>query len=38
MSDESASGEILFDYMRQKEEERWRNQEWTEEALSGPDY
>jgi Ca-activated chloride channel family protein len=36
---ESAAEDILFDYMRRREEQRWRNQEWTEEASpSGPDY
>ncbi|MDR1353049.1 MAG: tetratricopeptide repeat protein [Treponema sp.] len=31
--------EILFDYMRQKEQEKWRSREWAEsETPSGPDY
>ncbi|MDR0452260.1 MAG: tetratricopeptide repeat protein [Treponema sp.] len=35
----SAGGEILFDYIRQKEQEKWRSREWAEgETPSGPDY
>jgi Ca-activated chloride channel family protein len=31
--------EILFDYLRQKEQDRWKSREWTgEDASSGPDY
>jgi Ca-activated chloride channel family protein len=39
--DEETGGEseILFDYLRQKEQDRWKSREWAEEApLSGPDY
>jgi Ca-activated chloride channel family protein len=32
-------GEILFDYIRQKEQDRWKSREWAEDtAVSGPDY
>lgn len=31
--------DILFDYLRQKEQDRWRSREWAEEeTASGPDY
>jgi Ca-activated chloride channel family protein len=31
--------EVFFDYLRQKEQDRWRSREWIEDApLSGPDY
>ena len=31
--------EILFDYLKQEEEQKWRSREWTpEENYSGPDY
>jgi Ca-activated chloride channel family protein len=36
---EAGGSEILFDYMRQKEEDRWRSREWAEEVTpAGPDY
>jgi Ca-activated chloride channel family protein len=34
----SGGEEILFDYMRQKEQERWKSREWTEDESPGPDY
>ena len=37
-ADGSGSDEILFDYMRQKEREKWRSREWTEAETPGPDY
>jgi Ca-activated chloride channel family protein len=31
--------EVLFEYLRQKEQNRWRSREWVEDApLPGPDY
>jgi Ca-activated chloride channel family protein len=31
--------DILYDYIRRKEQEQWKSQEWVEEILSpGPDY
>jgi Ca-activated chloride channel family protein len=33
------SGEVLFDYIRQKEQDRWKSREWAEDTVvSGPDY
>ncbi|MDR0759934.1 MAG: tetratricopeptide repeat protein [Treponema sp.] len=30
---------VLFDYLRRKEQDRWRSREWVEDAsVSGPDY
>ncbi|MDR2785404.1 MAG: tetratricopeptide repeat protein [Treponema sp.] len=37
-TDKSGGEEILFDYMRQKEREKWRSREWTEDENPGPDY
>jgi Ca-activated chloride channel family protein len=35
----TGGGEALFDYLRRRETERWRSQEWTGgEPFSGPDY
>jgi Ca-activated chloride channel family protein len=32
-------GEVLFDYLRQKERDRWKSREWVEDTpLPGPDY
>jgi Ca-activated chloride channel family protein len=36
---EGAQDDVLFDYLRRKEEDRWRSREWVEDAsVSGPDY
>jgi len=35
----SGSSSILFEYLRQKEQEQWKSREWTSESEpSGPDY
>jgi Ca-activated chloride channel family protein len=37
--DAGEGAKVLFDYLRQKEQDRWRSREWAEDApLSGPDY
>jgi Ca-activated chloride channel family protein len=38
---EGAPEDVLFDYVRRKEQDRWRSREWVEDASapgSGPDY
>ena len=36
---ESGSGSVLFEYLRQREQEQWKSREWTTEGeSSGPDY
>jgi Ca-activated chloride channel family protein len=34
----SAGSEVLYDYMRRREREQWRSQQWTEESSEGLDY
>jgi Ca-activated chloride channel family protein len=38
-SEESRARDVLFDYLRQKEQSRWQSREWpAEEKNTGPDY
>ena len=38
-SEESRARDVLFDYLRQKEQSRWQSREWPpEEQNTGPDY
>lgn len=37
-TEKSGADEILFDYVRQKEREKWKSREWAEEETPGPDY
>jgi Ca-activated chloride channel family protein len=38
-SGEAALDDVLFDYLRRKEQDRWRSREWVEDTpVSGPDY
>jgi Ca-activated chloride channel family protein len=37
--EDEAPDNILFDYLRRKEQDRWRSREWVEDTpVSGPDY
>jgi Ca-activated chloride channel family protein len=33
-----AAEAVVFDYLRRKEQNQWRNREWIEEETAGPDY
>lgn len=36
--DDAGPSDTVFDYIREKEEERWKSREWTAEADAGLDY
>jgi Ca-activated chloride channel family protein len=36
---QGGSNSVLFNYLREKEQEQWKSREWTEESdFTGPDY
>jgi len=37
-NESDSSRDVLYQYIRQKELLQWKNREWPEEELSGPDY
>ncbi|GHV73334.1 hypothetical protein AGMMS49940_06360 [Spirochaetia bacterium] len=38
VQEEQKGPQVLFDYIRRKEQDQWKSREWAEDVSSGPDY